>query len=305
MNALSDYIFGGGMMTVLQLFGIRFKINWLFFVVMILFALVGDLARALTAFMAVFLHELGHVVMALFYQMKVKSVELLPFGGVAVYEGLLEAHPKAERHVALAGPCVNFGLALAAALLTRYHLLPLNTALFFITYNVHIAVFNLIPALPLDGGRILRATLSSLYGYRKGTHITLRLTRVFALLAGVGAFVSWLLGKVSPISLISAFFVYFAALREEEQSFYVIMKYLTRKKMLLQEAELIQGEEFLVLGDTPLANVVKSINPRTFAHFLICDKDYHIMGKLSEIEVMEAFLEEGIDLPIRELLSSR
>jgi stage IV sporulation protein FB len=302
---LFEYVFGGGMMTVLQIGGIRFKINWLFFVVMILFALVGDLARALTAFMAVFLHELGHVFMARFYGMKVKSVELLPFGGVAVYEGVLEANPKAERAVALAGPCVNFGLALGAVLLTRYHILPLNTALFFITYNVHIAIFNLIPALPLDGGRVLRATLSEIFGYRKGTHVTLRLTRVIAILAGIGAFASWLLGKVSPISLISAFFVYFAALREEEQSFYVLMKYLTRKKMLLQETELIPAEEFLVLGDTPLASVIKSINPRTFAHFLICDKDYHIMGKLSEIEVVEAFFEEGIDLPIRKLLSSR
>lgn len=292
-------------MTVIQLWGIRFKVNWLFFVVMILFALVGDLARALTAFTAVFLHELGHVFMVRCYGMQVKSVELLPFGGVAVYEGLLEANPKAERSVALAGPCVNFGLALIATLLTRYHLVPLSMALFFITYNVHIAVFNLIPALPLDGGRVLRATLTELFGYRKGTHVTLRLTRIFAFLAGVGAFISWLMGKVSPISLISAFFVYFAALREEEQSFYVLMKYLTRKKVLLQESELIPGEEYLVIEDTPLAKVVKSINPRTFAHFLICDKNYQIMGKLSEIEVMEAFFEGDIDLAIGELLSSR
>lgn len=305
MDVLSDYIFGGGIMTVLQIGGIRFKVNWLFFVVMILFALVGDLARALTAFMAVFLHELGHVFAARLFGMKVKSVELLPFGGVAVYEGLLEANPGAERHVALAGPCVNFGLALAAVLLTRYHYLPLETALFFTMYNIHIAVFNLIPALPLDGGRILRATLSSMIGYRKGTHLTLQITRVLALLAGVGAFVSWLMGKVSPLSLISAFFVYFAALREEEQSFYVLMKYLTRKKLLLQEQELVPGEEYLVLGDTPLASVVKSINPRTFAHFLICDKDYHIVGKLSEIEVMDAFFADGIDRSIGELLSSR
>jgi len=290
-------------MIICKLWGIRFKLNWLFLVVLLLFALVGDLARALTAFSAVFLHELGHVFVAVLYGMKVKEIELLPFGGVAVFEGFLETQYRAERCVAFAGPAVNLGLVIVTALLTRYQLISLKDALFFITFNLHIGIFNLTPALPLDGGRVLRSYLAEQMGYLHGTHLALRLTKIFTILAGSLAFVSWLLGKVSPISLIAAFFVYFAAIKEEEQSVFVLMKYLARKKALLEEAQVVKSDEYLVMSDTMVVQVLKAVNPRSYTHFLICDKDYQILGKLSEIEIMDAFFEKGINVPVRELLS--
>lgn len=290
-------------MIICKLWGIRFKLNWLFLVVLLLFALVGDLTRALTAFTAVFLHELGHVFVGVLYGMKVREVELLPFGGVAVFEGLLETQYRAERRVAFAGPAVNICLVIATALLTRYQLIPLKDALFFITFNLHIGIFNLIPALPLDGGRVLRSFLAEHMGYLHGTHLTLRVTKIFAVLAGSLAFLSWLWGTVSPISLIAAFFVYFAAIKEEEQSIFVLMKYLSRKKKLLEEAEVVKSDQYLVMSDTMLIQVLKAVNPRSYAHFLICDKDYHILGKLSEMEVMDAFFEKGINVPVKDLLS--
>lgn len=289
-------------MTVLKICGIRFKINWLFLVIILLFALVGDLARALTAFTVVFLHELGHVLTAVFYKLRVKEIELLPFGGVAVFEDFLEVNPTIERRVALAGPLVNFLLALSAVLLTRYGVLALETALFFVSLNLQIGIFNLIPALPLDGGRILRATLMKSGGYREATHQTLKLTRVVAVLAGFWAFFSWLLGKANPLSMLAAFFVYFAALKEQEQSFFVLLNYLTRKKSLLDREELILNQDYLVLGDTLVMNALKVINPRTFVHFLIYDRDYHILGKLTEIEVMDAFFALGQNVPMKDLL---
>lgn len=289
-------------MTVFKFGGIRFKINWLFLVIILLFALVGDLARALTAFTVVFLHELGHVLTAVRYKLRVKEIEMLPFGGVAVFEDFLEINPIIERRVALAGPAVNFVLALGAVLFTRYGVLTPETALFFISLNLQIGLFNLIPALPLDGGRVLRATLMKSSGYREATHQTLQLTRVVAVLAGVWAFLSWLLGKANPLSMLAAFFVYFAALKEEEQSFFVLLNYLTRKKSLLAHDELIPNQDYLVLGDTLVMNALKVINPRTFVHFLIYDRDYHILGKLTEIEVMDAFFLLGRNVPMKDLL---
>ena len=289
-------------MTVFRIWGVRLKINWLFFLILFLFALVGDLARALLAFSIVFLHELGHVLTAVYYKIKVKEIELLPFGGVAVFRDLLEINPDVERRVALAGPMVNFVLAGLATLLTRYGVLSLETALFFISCNLQIGLFNLVPALPLDGGRILRATLVKGSGYRLATHETLRITRVVAILAALWAVLCWCLEKVSLVSLLAAFFVYFAALKEEVNSVYVVYNYLTRKKSLLNSAELVPLEQFFIMGDTMLTNALKVINPRTFVHFLIYDRDYHIMGKLTEIEVMDAFFTNGINVPISDLL---
>ncbi|AZR73281.1 hypothetical protein BBF96_07705 [Anoxybacter fermentans] len=292
-------------MTILKVLRVRLKINWLFFVVCFLFALVGDLFRVVTVFTAVLLHELGHVMTACYYGLKIKEIELLPFGGVAIFEDMLEIDPKVERNVALAGPLVNFGLVLLLTILIRYGCLNPELALFFISYNLSIGIFNLVPALPLDGGRILRAVFESFYGYWKATHWVLQITRVLALIIGVWAFFSWITGKVGLISLLAAFFVYFAAMKEEEQSIYVLMKYLIQKNTLLLESELVPGQQYLVLGDTMTAKVLKVINPKTFTQFLIYDKDYNFLGTLTEVEVIDAFFEEGKNVPIKELLITK
>ncbi len=292
-------------MTVLRLWGVSVKINWLFLVVIILFALVGELARALTAFTVVFLHELGHVLAASFNGLKIKEIELLPFGGVAVFDDTLEIDYRIERIVALAGPMVNFGLVVLATVLTRYGYLNLELAIFFISYNLTIGIFNLIPALPLDGGRILRASLVPWYGFWKSTHYVLQITRLVAIWIAGWAFYMWIFRNCGLFSLLGAFFVYFAALKEAESSLYILYKYLSRKKSRILQMGIIPGEQYLVLADTMISNVLKTVSPRTFTRFLIYDKEYHFLGILTEIEVIEAFFEQGQNVPIYKLLSSK
>lgn len=290
-------------MTILKIRGVELKINLLFFVICFLFALVGNLARVLITFSVVFLHELGHVLMAYHYQIKIKKIEILPFGGVAELKDSFEVDPKIERKVALAGPLVNLGLVLLTSLLIRYDFLNNKAALFFITCNLGIGLFNLLPALPLDGGRILRASIASFYGYWKATHYTLRITQVFAVLMGVLAFISWFMGQTSMITLVIAFFVYFAALKEEEQSIYVLIKYLTRKKEKLISLKIVPGQQYIVLGETRISKLLKIIHPTTFTQFLVYDRDYQFLGILNENKVVDAFFQEGKNVPIRELLN--
>lgn len=292
-------------MIVCKFWGIRIKINWLFLLVVVLFALVGELARALTAFFIVLLHELGHVVVARFSGLRISQIELLPFGGVAVFDDLLEVDHRLELKVALAGPLVNFFLILLAVILTRYHLLELELALFFIQYNLCIGLFNLFPALPLDGGRIFRAALVPWKGFWQATHWMINFSRCLAFIIGVGALYFWISGSGGLLSLMAAFFVYFAALKESEISIYVLVKYLTKKKRKLLEYGIIYGEEYLVLADTMLVSVLKTINPRAFARFLIYEKNYNFLGILTEIEVIDAFFEKGLNVPISQLLSSK
>ncbi|MCK4260513.1 MAG: peptidase M50 [Halanaerobiales bacterium] len=291
-------------MTILKLWGIKIKVNWLFLVIILLFALVGGLARALIAFMVVFLHELAHVFTARYYGLKIKKIELLPFGGVAVFDDMLEINPSIERRVAIAGPALNLTLLLLTILCVRYGLLDYERVRFFMSCNLSIGIFNLIPALPLDGGRILRANLVFNKGYWKATHITLQVTRILTLIAGGGAFFTWLTGKTGLISLLVAFFVYFATMKEEEQSIFVLMKYLIKKKTLLREAKLLPCHELLVSEDTLITSILKGIDPNGFTRFLIYDEDYHFLGIITEIEVLNTFFEEGRNVPVKELLSS-
>jgi len=127
---------------------------------------------ALMLFVCVLLHELGHSVVAMRYQIPVRSITLFIFGGVSQIEG--EPHSASEEFwIAIAGPGVSGALAVGFALMRPAvaavsPLLALTTYLAYI--NGALAVFNLIPGFPLDGGRVLRAILwSSTHSLRKAT----------------------------------------------------------------------------------------------------------------------------------------
>jgi Zn-dependent protease len=122
------------------------------------------IVSALTAillFVAVLLHELGHAVVALHYQLPVRGITLLVFGGVAQVDEEPPS-PVAEFWIAFAGPLVSFALAAALGLLQPFlsGSAPLLALVKYLIYiNGTLAVFNLMPGFPLDGGRIVRAVI--------------------------------------------------------------------------------------------------------------------------------------------------
>lgn len=138
-------------------------------------------AGALGLFVSVVLHELAHAVTARRFGIRMRGITLFLFGGVAEMEGEPPS-PRAEFWVAIAGPLASFGVALAAGLLAFLGRgagvpLPVNVVFSYIALlNAVLAVFNLIPAFPLDGGRVLRSLLWGWKGrLRWATRITSRI----------------------------------------------------------------------------------------------------------------------------------
>jgi Zn-dependent protease len=126
-------------------------------------------------FACILLHELGHALAARRYGIPTRSITLWPFGGIAALERI-PSSPKKELVVALAGPAVNVVIAL---LLTPVVLL---TGLGFplLVINVMLVLFNLLPAFPMDGGRVLRAALASRMDPIRATRIAVGVGRVLA-----------------------------------------------------------------------------------------------------------------------------
>lgn len=149
-------------------------------------------------FVCVVLHELGHCLAARRYGVGVSRILLLPIGGVAEFDGI-PPEPRREVVISLAGPAVNF--ALAAALWILLRLLPatvtvtggLPTALpdlagsleFLLGWNLVMGTFNLVPAFPMDGGRVLRALLAGRMDYVRATFWAATVGKVVAV-AGAG-----------------------------------------------------------------------------------------------------------------------
>jgi Zn-dependent protease len=183
-------------------------------------AAVDGVGFLLAVFAVVLLHELGHALVARRFGFATRDITLLPIGGVARLERMPE-DPLQEVLVALAGPAVNVVLALA--FFVGFHVqhprgsvlvsteLPLEAApllarLFWV--NTSLAVFNLLPAFPMDGGRILRAALAWRGDFVKATRQAATFGQALALLLGVvGVF-------TNPFLVLIALFVWIGAASE-------------------------------------------------------------------------------------------
>jgi Zn-dependent protease len=213
-------------LLIARVSGIEIRVHVTFFLLVALFALgstgpegpglVGGQIWLALIFTCIVVHELAHSLVARRRGAEVREIVLLPIGGVSKLEHLPET-PRDEFAIAAVGPATSVALALGAgvvAALLRQPLLPVDlyggpllTRLAW--FNLIIAAFNLLPAFPLDGGRVFRSLLERRYSLERATHIAARIGRVLALtLVTVGIlFNLWL--------VIIGVFVFFGASAEE------------------------------------------------------------------------------------------
>ena len=203
--------------------GIPLRLHFTFFLLLAWIAFSGSgpnrglgLLYVIGLFACVMLHELGHSVVAMRYGIRVIEIVLYPIGGVARMDKL--PRPAQELWVALAGPAVNVVLAMVISLaitITHSWAPWENVAVFggfwwqkLLMANIVLAVFNMIPAFPMDGGRVLRALLALKMNEVRATEIA----------AGIGQFLAIVFGFVglmyNPFLLFIAFFIFLGAGQE-------------------------------------------------------------------------------------------
>lgn len=185
-------------MHVTHLAGIPVRLHWSFLALFAAFAgwalltggLVGLASTVLVGvalFVSVVLHELGHALAARAYGIGTDNITLYPFGGIASITG----QPKTAREelvIAVAGPAVNAALFGVFAVL--WAVFGGKILLTIAAINLSMGVFNMIPAFPMDGGRVLRAALSTRLGWFRASDLAMRIGKGFAW-AFIAAGVVW------------------------------------------------------------------------------------------------------------------
>ena len=185
-------------------FGIPIFLHWTFFLLplWILWTNQGDgpfelpviFTVVLLSFVCIVMHEFGHVLMARRFRIGTQDVTLYPIGGVARLKAMTEK-PLEEFLIAVAGPVVNVVIAtLLIVVLAPIAVIDLSlvrdtfvgqvSSLLIVT-NVGLVLFNLVPAFPMDGGRVLRAMLSAFLGHAQGTRIAVYVGFAMAALMGI------------------------------------------------------------------------------------------------------------------------
>ncbi len=209
---------------IIRIAGIQLRIHVTFLLLIGFIALRSgsEVIFVLLLFLCVVLHEFGHALAAKGYGINTPDITLLPIGGVARLERIPE-EPKQELVIAIAGPLVNVIIAacLYVVIGARGHVAPdmavqkgdMLVGLFQI--NVWLLLFNLLPAFPMDGGRVLRALLATRMTYARATQVAATVGQAFAFVFGiVGLFGIPGLFHANPFLIFIAFFVYLGASQE-------------------------------------------------------------------------------------------
>jgi Zn-dependent protease len=220
-----------------RLFGIKLRIHVTFFL-LLLYVFFSDIKEGFgqaglsvlfvcAIFACVVIHELSHSLVARRFGREPKSITLLPIGGVAAID-MMPTRPSQEIAISIVGPATNIviaillalvgGSSMAAALnksanLTASQLFIAN----LIAANIVLAVFNLIPALPMDGGRVFRSILALKFGFLRATLWAVTIGKVIALLFIVLGF------YYNPWLALIGFFIFSGANSEKQQAIYLTM----------------------------------------------------------------------------------
>lgn len=292
-----------GSIRLFKVFDISINIHITFILLLLLFLSSGPkwLFLIVAVFCFVTIHELCHSLVAKHYGINVREITLLPIGGVASMTKIPDK-PSQEFFIAIAGPLFNLLIIVILFYPLKYLLGPevlfhhLSTKSWPLTIahvywiNLILAAFNLIPAFPMDGGRVLRALLAVRIGYQKATKIAVNFGHIFALLfAYLG------ITRFNLVLIAIAIFIYMAASSEELQ---VDIKETLKK---FRVRDILSHDFYTLRSDATLAKVLEAIFHSHQEDFPIVD-DGRLVGFITRQEIITNLHQFGMDKLVRDVM---
>jgi stage IV sporulation protein FB len=270
---------------------IRIKLN-LFFILFLFASLyTGYINQSITIFLSVLLHEIGHTIIAKGLAIQVEEIELFPFGGVAKMEDITKYGGFMEAFIALAGPVVSGTIGLICALFAK------NNAFFAMTaqFNFILFIFNMLPALPMDGGRILRNILLHHMSYKQATKAMVVSGRLIAIALVLYNVIIIYRGSTSFAYVITAIFIYLGCYKEMKFcSYYYLLNKNNYKKNHGGKRRL-KTRVINVYEDTLVRFAANQFSPGTVCIVHVLNTSGSVIRVLSEADIMDAFLKYGYD----------
>lgn len=252
----------------------------------------------------VILHELGHATAARRYGISTRDIIISPIGGIARLEGL-PSNPIKELIVAIAGPAVNLALALLFFLIVipfsrdfipttdRIDLIasPLDYFRYLLLINLSLVIFNMVPAFPMDGGRVLRALLATKFSKIKATYYASMVAKVFALLfLVIGVYYSHIV-----LAMIGGFVLFMSGSEYANTLFEHVMNNYSAK-------DAVPSHHHLINEGTRIKDIVESKKEKKTS-WLVVDSYNQIIGSLPHTFIQYAKKKGLMNLTASELMS--
>lgn len=278
------------------------KFNKYFIPYLLFLVIIGLNYKILLGFIIVIIHEMIHYVTARILGYNGFCVEILPIGAALKLKDLDEASPLEDIIISLSGPIGNFIIAFISYII--YKNTNKDYILLFLQYNMAIGLFNLFPAFPLDGGRVLRDILSTKFLYKKANEIALRISIILGYILLIIYFIALLYG-ISNINLaLIAIFILVISKKEKERIVYVIMGYIIKKREKLVKRGYIENKSISVHYKLTLLQLLDLVDKNKYNIFTVLDDNMDVLEVVYEEEIINGLKNQG-NMTLEQFIISR
>ena len=254
----------------------------------ILFFILLSLNKSIIlAFISIFLHEISHIVVAKRNGCKFNNFKIHIYGTNAEFINIDELSKKEKAQIYLAGPCMNLAIAFIFFLVG----LIINNSIIdkIININLSLLFFNILPAYPLDGSRILEIILSEKILYKKVNDIISKISYIIAIFLITITLIAFIYSKSLNVSLIvAAIIICLITKGEKKSAMYILMRNIFVKRNKLLRNKYIENKSISVYYKLGLINVMAIIDKNRFNSFYILDDDLKLLFIMHEDELIEA-----------------
>ncbi|WP_405153743.1 M50 family metallopeptidase [Paenibacillus sp. FSL K6-0108] len=284
---------------MIRLWGVRISFHPFFVIIMMASLLTGNFIELITLFAIVFIHECGHAAAAALLGCRVLSIQMLPFGGVAVIEDAGNITARREIIIALAGPFQNM-LMVGVVLLLKYGGLGDPIFLdYIIQGNLLIALFNLLPVLPLDGGKIVQALVSLAAPY----YTTLMWTYRISILCSAGVILvaigRWFIGDYGlPLNiLLIGIFLFYSNVIDYRNIPYRFIRFLMNREgaFTRHAAAGSLAQPIISFPAKPLETILRLLKRERYHMIYVMNRQGRIMAVLPEQRIIGSYFKQDTD----------
>ncbi len=276
--------------------GRRLKINIWTIPVMVSAYFGGYVEIFFAAYLSAILHELAHITCAKLLKVEIDNVSIYPFGISAKLRSSYIQSSEKEFFIALSGPLLSLGLFWIFTHL--YKIFGQALMLYAADTNLALCLINLIPSLPLDGGRILKAMLTLRFGVIRAYNFMLKSSRVIIIILLSAAIVFVALNRNFSLILICSFLLQNLAWEQKSISQITLREILTVK----EKANICLPIKVLCVPQERTAtHILKQLSYDRFCIVNIIDKDCRITKIVTEAEVLDALTQNGLKTKYKDI----
>ncbi len=292
-------------MKLCKIFNIQIRVSYLFFIILVFSMFFNCFDQLLIFIVVILIHELAHCYVSTYYDIGISEIKFFIFGGVARFQEHIEENSKQEIIIASAGPITNFVLIFITLLIMdKFHIEKGYMIQLFLIANMVVGLFNLIPVLPLDGGRIARGILGNYLGIKRATYMVVRLGYCICILLFVIGIYASLVYNIEYIfiSFLSAY-IFFSNKKEKEKIDFMSVKKIVLSKKALFDEGIMDVKHIIAMEFVDIKNIFDEFTLEQYCIITVTDATGKVIGSLSESEIIDAIIEYDDNITLRELIA--